>query len=253
MEIFTQVLICIIMLFFGSVIGSFLNVIAYRVPIKESIVKGRSHCTSCGKQILNRDLIPILSWIILGGKCRFCKSRISPRYMIVELISGLSFVGAYLALGLSTELIYAVILFPTLIILSLWDIDRQEIPYTCSIIIAVLGLISLVTSIFIPDGAAWYEHLIGAAIIAVPFAILAFLGAMGGGDVQLMAAAGLLLGWSIVPAALIGILLGAIGGIIIKAVTKNNVICFGPYLAVGIAVGYLFGNDIINAYLGLMG
>ena len=226
------------MLFFGSVIGSFLNVIAYRVPIKESIVKGRSHCTSCGKQILNRDLIPILSWIILGGKCRFCKSRISPRYMIVELISGLSFVGAYLALGLSTELIYAVILFPTLIILSLWDIDRQEIPYTCSIIIAVLGLISLITSIFIPDRAAWYEHLIGA---------------VGGGDVQLMAAAGLLLGWSIVPAALIGILLGAIGGIIIKAVTKNNVICFGPYLAVGIAVGYLFGNDIINAYLGLMG
>ncbi len=238
---------CVLLFILGSAVGSFLNVIAYRVPIKESLVKGRSHCTSCGKPILNRDLIPIVSWILLGGKCRFCKEKISPRYMIIELISGLSYLGGFMVLGLSIKLIFALILFPVLIILSLWDIDRKEIPYTCSIIIAVLGLLS-----FLISDMPWYEHLIGAAVVGVPFAILCFLGAMGGGDVQLMAAAGLLLGWGIVPAALIGIVLGALFGIAIKIKTKLNIICFGPFLSVGIALGYLFGNDIITAYLSLI-
>lgn len=241
------VLFAVIFFVLGSVVGSFSNVIAYRVPIKESLVKGRSHCTSCGKQILNRDLIPIFSWIFLGGKCRCCKEKISPRYMIVELLTALSYLAAFLVLGFDIKLAYAVLLFPTLMVLSLWDIDRKEIPYACSIIIAVQGIASFFTA-----NMPWYEHLIGCAVIAVPFAILCFLGAMGGGDVQLMAAAGLLLGWSIVPAAMIGIILGAIAGSIIKAVTKLNLICFGPFLSVGIFVGFLWGQDIINAYLSLI-
>lgn len=242
-----NVLFAVIFFILGSVVGSFLNVIAYRVPIKESLIKGRSHCTTCGKQILNRDLIPIFSWIFLGGKCRYCKEKISPRYMIVELLTALSYLGAFLVFGFTVKLAYAAVLFPVLMVLSLWDIDRKEIPYTCSIIIAVLGIASFFTA-----DMPWYEHLIGCAVIAVPFAILCFLGAMGGGDVQLMAAAGLLLGWNIVPAAMIGIILGAIAGSIIKAVTKLNLICFGPFLSVGIAVGFLWGSDIINAYLSLI-
>lgn len=240
--------VCAFIIFFmGNTIGSFLNVLAYRIPIKESIVKGRSHCTSCGKQILNRDLIPVLSWLFLRGKCRFCGEKISPRYMIIELICGLSYLGAFLVLGFTVRLAFAAVLFPTLIVLSLWDIDRKEIPYTCSIIIAVLGLLS-----FLVRDMPWYEHLIGAVVVALPFAILCFLGAMGGGDVQLMAAAGLLLGWSVVPAAMIGIILGAIVGIIIKVKTKLNIICFGPFLSLGIAAGWLWGNDIITAYLSLI-
>ncbi len=247
MNIAFTVAFAVVFFVLGSVIGSFLNVIAYRVPIKESLVKGRSHCTSCGKQILNRDLIPIFSWIFLKGKCRFCKEKISPRYMIVELLTAISYLGAFLVFGFSIKLAYAAVLFPVLMVLSLWDIDRKEIPYTCSIIIAVLGIASFFTA-----DMPWYEHLIGCAVIAVPFAILCFLGAMGGGDVQLMAAAGLLLGWSSVPAAMIGIVLGAIAGSIIKAATKLNLICFGPFLSVGIAVGFLWGNGIINAYLSLI-
>lgn len=241
------VLCAVLFFLLGSVIGSFLNVLAYRIPIKESIVKGRSHCTTCGKQILNRDLIPIFSWIFLRGRCRFCKEKISPRYMIVELITALSYLAAFLVIGLDIKLIYALLLFPVLITLSLWDIDRKEIPYTCSIIIAVLGIASFFTA-----EMPWYEHLIGAAIIAVPFAVLCFLGAMGGGDVQLMAAAGLLLGWEVIPAAMIGIILGAIAGIIIKSLTKRNLIVFGPFLSVGIAAGLLWGQNIIEAYLGLI-
>lgn len=241
------VLCAVLFFLLGSVIGSFLNVLAYRIPIKESIVKGRSHCTTCGKQIPNRDLIPIFSWIFLRGRCRFCKEKISPRYMIVELITALSYLAAFLVIGLDIKLIYALLLFPVLITLSLWDIDRKEIPYTCSIIIAVLGIASFFTA-----EMPWYEHLIGAAIIAVPFAVLCFLGAMGGGDVQLMAAAGLLLGWEVIPAAMIGIILGAIAGIIIKSLTKRNLIVFGPFLSVGIAAGLLWGQNIIEAYLGLI-
>lgn len=247
MEKVIPIISAILFFILGSVIGSFLNVLAYRIPKKESIVKGRSHCTHCGKQIKNIDLIPVLSYLMLGGKCRWCKKRISPRYMMVELLTACSYLAAYLVLGFSGELIYALILFPVLIILSLWDLDHKEIPYTCSIIIAVMGVVSIFTS-----QVPWYEHLIGAVIVAVPFGVLCFLGAMGGGDVQLMAAAGLLLGWSIVPSALVGIIIGALFGIVVKAVTKSNVIVFGPFLSIGIFVGYLWGEGIINGYLGLI-
>ena len=295
---------------FGVVIGSFLNVVIYRTQHGESIAKGRSHCTSCGEQIKNRDLIPIFSWIFLGGKCRNCKAKISPRYMIVEALTGAMYLAAYLKFGNTIELIYAVVLFPMLIVLSFVDIDSMEIPYWTTITIAVLGIASIFTDMcnLSKTPAGWYEHLLGAVVIGIPFALLAFFGAMGGGDMQLMAAAGLLLGWKIVPAAAIGIFLGAIGGIIVlvknrkkdpdKSVIipegtensihteesadstatdvvsdvesendddteasekketdedqKRNIICFGPFLAVGIAVAFMFGNEIINWYLGFL-
>lgn len=202
----------------GAVIGSFLNVVILRTPLKQSIVKNRSHCMSCGNQLKNIDLIPIFSYIFLGGKCRFCKSRISPRYWIVELTTALLYTAAVCVLGFSVETIYALVLFPVLVVVSGIDIDNMEIPYLCSIIIAVMGVISIFT-----DGAPWHEHLLGAVVVGVPFAVLAMLGAMGGGDVHLMAAAGLLLGWRIVPAAGIGIVLGAIfGGIILLSTPKHK-------------------------------
>lgn len=191
----------------GAVIGSFLNVVILRTPLKQSIVVNRSHCMTCGNQLKNIDLIPILSYIFLGGKCRFCKSKISPRYWIVELTTAIMYTLSLCVLGLSVKLLFALVLFPVLIVASGIDIDHMQIPYTCSIIIAVLGIISIFT-----DSAPWHEHLLGAVVIAIPFALLALFGAMGGGDVQLMAAAGLLLSWRIIPAAAIGIVLGAIGG-----------------------------------------
>lgn len=201
----------------GSVIGSFLNVVILRTPLKQSIVVNRSHCMTCGNQLKNIDLIPIFSYIFLGGKCRFCKSKISPRYWIVELLTALMYTAAVCVLGISVELIYALVLFPVLIVASGIDIDYMQIPYTCSIIVAVLGVISIFT-----DGRPWHEHLLGAVVIAVPFALLAMFGAMGGGDVQLMAAAGLLLGWRVVPAAAIGIVLGAIfGSVILLSIPKS--------------------------------
>lgn len=328
----------------GAAIGSFLNVVILRTPLGQSIVVNRSHCMSCGKQLRNIDLIPIVSYIFLGGKCRFCKARISPRYWIVELLTALMYVLSFYALGLTVELVYALILIPVLIALSGIDIDTMNIPYWASITIAILGLISIFT-----DSTPWKEHLLGMVCVGVPFALLAMFGAMGGGDVQVMAAAGLLLGWRIVPAAGIGIVLGAVGGSIsllripkaqkkevgerlneiastwyaeqaengslvqsgksdvlygslfhgksdiepecineklwtkkpdvaslnerltaalsgfdqynlsivlegdrVKSASARKQIVFGPYLAVGIAVGFLFGREIIDWYLGLL-
>lgn len=198
----------------GTAIGSFLNVVIIRVPLHEPIsgTHNRSHCMSCGHTLGTLDLVPIFSYIFLGGKCRYCKARISPRYWIVELITALTFTFSTIVLGLSAKLLIAYVLTGALVVASGIDIDRMEIPYGCSLLIAILGVIATVMSVFTND-MPWYDHLIGAVAVSVPFAVFAMFGGMGGGDVQLMAAAGLLLGWkNAIPAAAIGIILGAAGG-----------------------------------------
>lgn len=209
---------CVLVFIFGSVIGSFLNVVIYRTPLKMSIVKGPSHCFTCGERIKPYDLVPIFSWIILGGKCRKCKAKISARYTIVEALTGLMYLLAYLRFSVSLPMIIAVIFFSLLIVLSCIDMDHMEIPYWCTISIAVLGIAGFFSEPQMP----WWEHFAGAAVIAVPFAVLALFGGMGGGDVQLMAASGFLLGWKIVPSAVIGVVAGAIYGIISKAVYRKR-------------------------------
>ncbi|MCL1881910.1 MAG: prepilin peptidase [Oscillospiraceae bacterium] len=263
-----EVLVSIILLIYGSIIGSFLNVVIYRTPQKEQVVKGRSHCMSCEHTLAWYDLFPIFSWVFLGGKCRYCKVKISGRYAFVELLCGISYIIAFLVLGFTLSLLFAVVLFPVLICLAFLDLDTGEIEYWCPLTIAGLGLVALVLSLAGTLESSWHSHLLGAVVVSVPFAILAFFGAMGGADVQLMAAAGLLLGWNIVPAAFTGIFLGAIVGIIIKLrssadsneripdddapALKGTVLRFGPCLAIGIAVGFLYGDQLINWYFSLM-
>lgn len=262
-----QIFVSIVFFVYGTVIGSFLNVVICRIPKKESIVKGRSHCVSCGHTLSWIDLFPILSHLFLRGKCRYCGAKVSWRYSFVETLCGLSYAAAFIFLGLSIKLIFAIILFPILICLSFYDIDTEEIEYWCPIGIALLGLAALTLSILNITPTPWYEHLIGAVVVSVPFAIMSLFGAMGGADIQLMAAAGLLMGWSIVPSALIGIAMGSSWGIALKIVRKpekrrvyeddefsmkGTVIKFGPFLAAGIAIGFLFGDVAIYWYLSLI-
>ena len=181
---------CVFVFVFGSVIGSFLNVVIYRTPLKQSIITEPSHCFSCGNRLKWYDMFPIFSWIILRGKCRFCGSKISPRYMIMEAVCAVSYLGAYLVYGFSWEFAVACVLFAVLIVLSGIDIDHFEIPYWCSITVGVLGIAS--------------------------FFILVLVGGMGGGDLQLMLGASLLLGYRVFPALFAGIVLGAIYGIVKK-------------------------------------
>jgi len=273
----------VVLFVFGTIIGSFLNVVICRTPKKESVVKGRSHCVDCNHVLNWYDLFPVLSWVFLFGKCRYCKTKVSGRYALVEVLTGLSFAGGFLVFDFTLELVFALILFPVLICLSFFDIDTGEIEYWCPAVITALGLLNLVLILTGVVEGSWSEMLIGLFVVSVPFAILALFGAMGGADVQLMAAAGLLLGWNIVPAALIGIFIGAIYGIVLKArggkqdlselqvvvesfveseggsesdeselPARGTVISFGPFLAVGIAVGYLFGGELIGWYFAIM-
>jgi leader peptidase (prepilin peptidase)/N-methyltransferase len=238
---------------FGASLGSFLNVLLCRIPNKEDFVKTRSYCPECRKPLKWYELIPVLSFIIQRGRCRKCMTRLSPQYLIMELLCGGSCLWAFMSFGFTRETLFAVLLFPVLISLSVEDIRKTEIPYWCTGTITVLGLTAFGLS-FVPsllDTLPWYEHLVGAFIISVPFAVFCYLGAMGGGDVQLTAAAGLLLGWAIVPSVLIAMIVGGVFGIIIKLTKKRATICFGPFLAVGIAVGYIYGYDLIEWYAGV--
>jgi leader peptidase (prepilin peptidase)/N-methyltransferase len=265
-----ELLVCPILFVYGTIIGSFLNVVILRTPLKEQVVKGRSRCFSCQHTLAWYDLFPVLSWVCLLGKCRYCKAKISGRYALVESLTGLSFALSFIALGFSISFALGVVLFPVLICLAFLDFDTGDIEYWCPISIAGLGIIALVLSLAGVSATPWYEHLLGAVVISLPFAILAMFGAMGGGDCQLMAAAGLLLGWNIVPAAIIGVFLCTIVGVVYKIKYKpekqkmvdeedkefavtGTVIRFGPFLAMGIAAGFLYGGQIIEWYMGFMG
>ncbi|MBE6889033.1 MAG: prepilin peptidase [Ruminococcaceae bacterium] len=214
-----EIVYCVLVFIFGSVIGSFLNVVILRTPLKQSLITEPSHCFSCGNRLKWFDMFPIFSWLILRGKCRFCKAKISPRYMIVEAITAVVYTLAYLRFGLSGawwEFGTALILFPILIVLSCIDIDHFEIPYWCSITVGVIGI----AAFFMPFSATftldWSERLIALGVVGVLFVVLVLIGGMGGGDLQLMLGASLLLGYKVFPGLFIGIVLGAIYGSVKK-------------------------------------
>ena len=212
MPIGFHILYAVLAFILGSVIGSFLNVVILRTPLHQTIVSEPSHCFSCGHRLAWYDMFPIFSWLFLRGKCRYCGEKISPRYMIIEAVTAALYCVAYLVFGFKLELAFSAVLFAVLVVLSGIDIDHFEIPYWCSITIAVLGIIA----IFVFKDTPWYERLIAMGVILVIFTILVLVGGMGGGDLQLMLGASLLLGYRIFVALFIGIFFGAIYGSIKK-------------------------------------
>ncbi len=214
-----EIVMYILVFVFGSVIGSFLNVVILRTPLKQSIITEPSHCFSCGNRLKWYDMFPIFSWLILRGKCRFCKAKISPRYMIVETITAVLYLLAFLRFGTDgrwLEFGVSVILFPILVVLSCIDIDHFEIPYWCSAVVAVLGIAAFFLPFTADHDIIWYERLIALAVVGVLFVVLVLIGGMGGGDLQLMLGSSLLLGFKVFPGLFIGIILGAIYGSVKK-------------------------------------
>lgn len=219
MPVALNVVYAVLAFIFGSVIGSFLNVVILRTPLHQSIVTEPSHCFSCGHRLAWYDMFPIFSWLFLRGKCRYCGSKISPRYMIIEATTAVLYCLAYLVFGFTWELAFSVVLLAVLVVLSGIDIDRFEIPYWCSITVAVLGALSFLV---FKDAMPWYERLIAMGVILVVFAILVLVGGMGGGDLQLMLGAGLLLGYKVFIALFIGVLFGAVYGTIKKVRDRKD-------------------------------
>jgi len=254
----------VLVFLFGIVIGSFLNVCIYRIPKEESIAADGSACMSCGARLKFFDLIPVFSYVFLGGKCRHCKAKISPQYPIIETITGVLFVLLYLKLGLVWVLPVYIALIAILIVITLIDYRHMIIPNGLVIAGLVVGAAQLAASIFTQGiFENWLTYLIGFFAGGLPlFIIAAFCvyvlkkDAIGGGDIKLMAMAGLILGWKlIIPAYFIGIVGGAIISVVLLGTGKKkrgDEIPFGPFLCFGTAVSMFFGEEIINWYLGLL-
>ncbi|MFG6356022.1 MAG: prepilin peptidase [Acetatifactor sp.] len=238
---------------YGIIIGSFLNVCIYRIPKKENIATTRSHCMSCGYQLKWYDLVPLFSYLALRGKCRKCGSRISVQYPLVEALNGGLYLLIFWRYGLSVDSLLYCLLFSALIVLSVIDFRTYEIPVGINIFILTLGLIRIVT-----DLSHWLSYGIGLLSVSVPLLLIYLVTkgrGIGGGDVKLMAAAGLLIGWKL---NVLGFLLGCILGSVIhvcrmKLSGEGRTLAMGPYLAMGIAISVLWGEQMIAWYLSFMG
>lgn len=208
---------------------------------------------SCGYQLRWYDLFPLFSYLFLGGKCRKCKSKISPQYPIVEGLNGVLYIFAFARYGVSVESLLYCLLFSALIVLSVIDFRTYEIPVGINIYILVLGLIRVAT-----DYTNWLFYVIGFFSVSV-FLLVLFVvtsgNAIGGGDVKLMAVSGLLIGWELnVLALILGCILGSIIHIIRMKVSKaGRVLAMGPYLSMGLIIAILYGNTMIEWYLHFIG
>ena len=246
--------------FFGACIFSFLNVVVDRLPRNESIVKGRSHCDHCGHSLGAMELIPVISYLMLRGRCKNCHGKIPVRSLVVEILGGAAFMSCVYfysdgSLGIiSLEGLLAFSFICILMVVAYIDLDTQMIYDRFHILILVLGIISC----FVSKDLNIVERLIGSVVISVPMLVLSILipGAFGGGDVKLMAVSGFFLGFkAIVIAMFIALIIGGGYGtymLVTKKLDKKDHFAFGPYLAIGLIVALFIGNELMNWYIGLL-
>ncbi len=243
-----------IFLVMGTIAGSFLHVCAYRLPRGKSLLFPPSHCVRCGRRIKAIDLTPLFNFIWLRGKCRFCGGRIGISHPLVELLTGLLFMAAYLRFGLSIELIKALLLISILLVISIIDTEHYIIPDKLIIFFFFLGIVSI---IFMGEPTV-LSALLGfsAAFISLLALALVSRGGMGGGDIKLAAVIGVYLGWpNGITAVLLGCLLAGLAGLILillRLKSRKDLIPFGPFLAVGALITSSYGYEIISWYLRLL-
>jgi leader peptidase (prepilin peptidase)/N-methyltransferase len=235
---------------FGSVIGSFLNVVAWRVPRKESLVSPGSRCPHCGADVKPYDNVPVVSWLLLRGRCRNCGGPISPRYPLVELATALVFAAVVAVRGFDDDLVLELPFVSALIALAAIDFDHKLLPNRIVYPMAVYGVIATL----IVDQSDLVENLIAGAgaFLFLLLAVLAYPRGMGMGDVKLAGAMGLYLGLSIIPALLVAFLSGSVVGVVILAregaQARKKAVPFGVFLALGGIVGVLAGPELIDVY-----
>jgi leader peptidase (prepilin peptidase)/N-methyltransferase len=234
----------------GAIIGSFLNVVVWRLPRGESLVTPPSRCPSCGKRIAPYDNIPIVSWVLLQGRCRTCGARISPRYPLVELLTAAAFAGVVAVRGFDSGLVLELPFVACLIALAGIDLDHRLLPNRIVYPMAVYGLVATL----LVDRDDLVENLIAGAgaFVFLLAAVLAYPRGMGMGDVKLGGAMGLYLGLSIVPGMLVAFLSGTLVGLAIIAregmEARKKAVPFGVFLALGGIVAVLAGPELIDLY-----
>lgn len=236
---------------FGLLFGSFLNVCIFRIPKGETIVFGRSHCMSCGAQIKAIDLVPVLSYLVLRGRCRNCGEKISARYPAVEALNAALWAFCAADFGITPKAAAYMMFISGIIVISFIDIDTKLIPTGLIVYILVIGTVFC----FFDNAVPFYDKLIGVAAGGVPLLLVLLVsrGGMGLGYVEFAAAAGLLLGWKLILFSLFAALIagGVFGAAILLAKHKSGKtrIPFSPFLSFGMLTAVLFGNGTINLYL----
>ncbi len=236
----------------GLLIGSFITVVAHRVPRGESIVGPRSRCPGCGVQIAAYDNVPVFSWLVLRGRARCCGARISPRYPLTELAVAALYVATVVVLwGDPTEVVEGLVFVPLLAAVTLTDLERRIIPNK---ILAVGAVAAVVVAAIGDPGSLPVRLIAGAGAGGLFFiAALAYPRGMGLGDVKLAATMGLFLGRNVIPAIFVALLAGSLVGVAIIAregsAGRRMTIPFGPFLAFGGLVGLLLGDQLIDLYL----
>ncbi|MGE5392116.1 MAG: prepilin peptidase [Deltaproteobacteria bacterium] len=251
----------------GLVIGSFLNVCIYRIPHGESIAFPPSHCTECGQRLAASDLIPVVSYVLLRGRCRYCKTNIPIRYPLVELLTGMVFLLLYIRYGLSLSFAFYAIMMATMIVVFFIDLDHLIIPDRLVVFASCLAGLTAIYNLFMPltvyGDSIWWNPLLGALIGSGSLLIVAIIGsiifrtdeAMGGGDIKLMIPIGLFLGWrltivtlflAIIIAGLVGIFL-----LLLKKTSRGSSIPFGPFIVLATFIALMWGYQIIEWYLAI--
>ena len=251
------VLAYILVFLAGISIGSFLNVLIYRLPRNEKFVFGRSYCPSCKEPIKFYDNIPLLSYLMLAGKCRNCRAAISFRYPLVELLNGIIYVLFFGQYGLTMPFLVFSLLSSALIVIFFVDIDHQIIPDLITIPGMVIGLgVSL-----IPGGLGIVDSLIGLVVGGGVLYLVAVAGdwlfkkeSMGGGDNKMAAMLGAFLGWQKViyiffAGAVIGLVVSIVLMLLSKRIRSTRVVPFGPFLALAAFTAIIYGDKIIAFYL----
>jgi leader peptidase (prepilin peptidase)/N-methyltransferase len=234
----------------GGLLGSFLNVVIWRLPRGESLVTPGSHCPSCDAPVKPYDNVPVVSWLLLRGRCRNCGAAISPRYPIVELITAVCFGAVVATRGFDDDLWLELPFVACLIALAGIDLDHKLLPNKIVYPMAAYGLgISLVVAT-----GDFPEHVIAGvgAFAFLLIAVLAYPAGMGMGDVKLAGAMGLYLGVSVIPALLAAFLTGTVFGLAViareGAAARKKAVPFGVFLAIGGLVGVLAGPELIDFY-----
>ena len=237
----------------GLVFGSFLNCTAYRISRGEDFVKGRSRCTTCGHELSAMDLIPVLSYILTRGRCRYCGEKVSLRYPLTELLCGILFLGLFLKEGLSLLFVRDLIFVCCLFCLALVDMEIREIPDGTLIISAATWA---ATAYFVyHDIKEVLFHVLAGAVFMFGFLAVSLImdrilkkESLGGGDIKLFAVVGLYLGF--IP-SLFCVMIASVTGLLAAMIKKSGSISFGPFIAVGTYFMLLWGEDLKNLYLGL--
>ncbi len=233
----------------GTILGSFYNVVGYRLPKGESIIYPPSHCPNCKKKLSPKELIPIFSFLLSKGKCIHCKEKISPFYLLFELITGILFVLAYLSYGLTPDLLIALTFISMLIIIVISDYLYMIINDR---VLGFFGIVLIIEITVIYGPIVLLKHILSGLLAFTTMFLLKKLGdflfkkeSMGGGDIKLMFIFGLVMGY---PMSILSIFLGSLVGLPLSLITLNknqqHIIPFGPFLAIGAVIIILLQLDL---------